>query len=28
VLTRPIINVTLFAIRPPRTYGFRLAYNF
>lgn len=27
-LTRPIINVTLFSLRPPRTYGLRFAYDF
>lgn len=27
-LTRPIINVTLLTIRPPRTYGVRLGYKF
>ena len=28
VLTRPIINVTLFSLRPPRTYGVRAGITF
>ncbi len=27
-LTRPIINVTLFSLRPPRTYGVRVGFDF
>jgi iron complex outermembrane receptor protein len=27
-LTRPIVNVTLLAVRPPRTYGVRAGYKF